>query len=637
MSFHDFSGPSSTSTSPTNTTGSGGSSSAATTGTSGGGGNGGSSGSSGQGPSVTPVPEELISYNEKYANATPLLYRDDVIKAAVTVLISKNKPNPALTGLPGVGKSSVVGEIARRIVAADPTIPRQLKNTTVYELRINDLMSGTAYRGQLEEKIKAIIAFASKMDCIIFIDEMHTVMSRRSADEGMADALKPALADGTFRCIGATTSNEWNQITADPAMARRFTPVIVDEPTPTQTAGILRHVLPSYLDHYTTGDIIATPQTLDDALIEDIITVADAELPGHRPDKTLTLLDRSFAASTVALSKRLNKGTVIGPTPLTVSRTRIDTTAASLTGRGAASKASLTGPRLRTALTDALATVRHQDHVVDTAVTRVSRFNRGLFTGHRPEVWMFAGPSGVGKTEIASRIADTVGDDPMIRLNMSEYRSSTSTANLIGAGKGLVGYSDAAEMPFDPVKTNPRQYILLDEIEKAHPAVWQLFLQVFDTGELRMTDGTVLDFSHCVIIMTTNAAKSLCSGKNHPGFSVAPVSTTSNGPDGPVEHKALLKELSTVFTTEFLGRITWITAFNPITEDVYRDIITDLYAEHRTRIIARRPDYTDLLPETVPTDDLDRLTATFVPDSGARPALPAVAGYIEDTLDAAGV
>lgn len=560
----------------------------------------------------------LIDYNAKFAAATPILFREQVIRQLEAILIGKNKPNALLVGPAGVGKTAIVEELARRIAANDPTLPHRLVGMRVYELPLSNVVAGSSYVGQLEEKLKSVIDFASdpKQKVILFIDEIHMLVGESQVYDKIGQMLKPALARGDIKVIGATTVQEASNLVDDPALNRRFSRVIVDEFTREQTLTILENARGGLMAHY--GHKVTVP----DAVLPAIVDVADQyhAAGAHRPDNALTLMDRAcgdaIVARKVAEEEAKNdpvlKASLTAVPIVPVTENILKRTALRLM-TGNAQKNDFDVADLRADLS----VIRGQDGPIDELVDLIRRNDLDLFPKTVPLTVLLAGASGVGKTEVTKIIARRLtGVDPII-LNMTEYHSPASINRIIGAPAGYVGSDSKAELPFDCLDSNPYQVILLDEFEKADKAVQRLFMSAFDEGSIKTSRNKIVDFSRAIIIATTNAGHT--TGKSSRiGFG-----------DGPSNVRAAtVKTLAQWFDPELLNRFQSIVTFNGIDKDAYRQIVADCYARETARILAgnRRV----ALPAAIPDDELDAIVEeTYVPEFGARPAGRAVRKFIE--------
>lgn len=573
----------------------------------------------------------LTDYNDKFAAALPAEFRDDVIDRMAAALISKNKPNAILLGPAGVGKTRVVEELARRIATNDPAVPPRLRNKTIYELNLSSLVAGTMYRGMMEQKLEALISFAKdpKNGVILFIDEIHQLVPADSHGSGsheeIAQSLKPALARGDLRVIGATTDQEGRRLASDPAFARRFTRIGISELNQDQTRQVLCTALPSLLSHYKNA------VSADETVLEHVIALADEHMTTlHRPDSALTLLDRSLAKLTVKRHKPDIAALMTPGAMLPLTRAVIKETAESMHGSDAVARGFD-----EQALTEALSRIQGQDPVCARAITLLRRDARGLFPRRQPMGWMFAGTSGVGKTEVARQIAHSImGTEPII-LNMAEFSESVSITRLLGSATGYIGSDSNKEMPFDPLDANPRQVIVLDEFEKAHRDVQRIFLSALQEGTVRMASGKTVDFSKALIIATTNAGRDqIAKG----GLSLGFTPTSAVGAPS-LTREQLTKALTnqhggTGFEPELLGRFSWIVAFDVISSEVYGQVLSTTFTRLRGQIERTNPFLAASLPDELTDDQIaEFIDSSYVPAQGARPAETTIRNWIEDVLD----
>lgn len=569
--------------------------------------------------------DSLINYNERFAGADPALYRDAVINRTMAALISKAKPNALLRGPAGVGKTRVVEEIARRIANGNGSVPPVLRDKIIYELPLAALISGASMVGEMEARVQAVIEFATDPDnhAILFIDEIHQiVMSDSGANQQydkVAQQLKPALARGDLHVIGATTSQESRRIDNDPAFARRFTAIGVGELDREQTAEIVESTLGSHTAHYRNQIEV------DPSMVPDIIRLADEHLTTlHRPDSALTLLDRTMAAASVRLNSMINDKLMPVGSIMTLNRAMINETAESMHGSDAG-KPGYHPEELALALGEVL----EQQEVCEEVVRRLTTRRMHLFTRRNPEAWMFAGSSGVGKTRVAEIIAKVMLGTKPILLNMAEYSEAHSKSSLIGSPPGYVGSMSNKEMPFDELEANPHQVIVLDEFEKCHREVANLFLGALNSGTMRMASGKELDFSKALVIATTNAgAGQISKGDMRLGFGAS----GSHSRASAIPRDRLTKALSEKFSPELLGRFSWLTAFNTIDRDTYKLVLSAAYTRLREEVCEVNPFFAENLPADLDEEQLEELTAAnYVREQGARTAEPAVREWIENT------
>lgn len=603
-------------------------------GTSGAGGPGGHSPGPVPGPragTLDDVKDMLIDYNERFKNASPTLFRDGILTQAISVLIGKDKPNPLLVGSAGVGKTRIVEDIARRIENNDPLVPAQLRGHTVYELPLSNLVAGAGLVGELETRLAMLVDFATspRTKAILFVDEVHLLQDAKNpVYRTVAQILKPALARGSMRLIGATTLQESRSFGNDPAFQRRFTRLIVDELDRAQTFEVLKSARGSYVQHY------GSRVTVSDTVLEQLVVIADesSRADAHRPDSALTLLDRSFADSVVSHSAAIARAAAAGDTAtvqalqavtvLHLNEKKLRSVALRL-ATGMAAKT----PFDRAEMTTALARLKGQDVITGELVDALVRENLGVFPRRRPTAWMLAGPSGTGKTEAAKIVSQHLTGQPPIILNMGEYTTAHEASKLIGSGPGYLGSDSDQEMPFDSLESNPYRVILLDEAEKAHQSIHQLFLTALDDGWMRMASGKIIDFSKATIIATTNAAQESVS-KKALGFK-----PNGHGPEDVLTRQQLVRALQGVFAPEFLGRFSQLVAFAAIDKDTYTQILLASYERERLRICTDNPRMGAKVPTGIDPGVLkDIVTATFLADQGARPAQGAARTLIEDSL-----
>lgn len=573
----------------------------------------------------TNIMELLINYNEKYKFADPILFRENIVNQTLGVLVTKNKPNALLIGPAGTGKTKIVEDIARLLACNNSLIPDCLKEYIIYELPLSNIVSGSKYVGDLEAKIKAVVDFASDPcnKAIIFIDEIHQLVGgeNNNAYNKIAQILKPALARGDFKCIGATTTQEVTNLSSDPAFNRRFSRIIVNELSSEQTIEIIKNVRQSLMSHYQ--NIV-----VDDSICEKVVQIADQfrTSGSHRPDNAVTLLDRAMGDALIerkiAEQKAVydpNIATVLASNPLIyLTERKLKATAICI----------MTGVETlndfnEAAVRDKLSIIRGQDDIIETLIDMLKRRNLALFPSTKPLTFLFAGSSGVGKTEITKIISQEItGCEPII-LNMTEYNSSASINRIIGAPAGYVGYDSNAELPFDSLASNPYKVILLDEFEKCDKAVQRLFMSAFDEGYIKTNRGEQIDFSKSIIIATTNAAHK--DTKNALGFTNSEVANEVTN----------IRELSYWFDTELLNRFSKILTFRKLEAIDYRQIIADLYEREVARIKSTQ---IVSIPDVISDDKLDKIvTNTYVPEFGARPARKAVEEFIQDEVIASQV
>lgn len=563
--------------------------------------------------------EYLINYNEKFKADPPILFRDGVIQQTLACLIGRFKPNALLVGPAGVGKTKIVEDIARRIAVHDILVPDKLKDYTIWELPLTNIVAGSGLVGEVERKTKNIIKFASNPDnkVILFIDEIHQLIGTSKVYEQIAQIMKPALARGDMKVIGATTSQEAQNLMDDPAFNRRFTRLIVDEFSVDQTKTILQGMTTMMFDHYDKKIAI------NDKILEEVVKVADeyTTIGSHRPDNAITLLDR--AMSTAYIQRKVMEAKAQNDPQMQAALTAMPITSLSKSQLRATALKMMTGNNERVeidtaALRQELDVIKGQPEAIDFLIDTIERDNLGLYPRKKPLTILFAGNSGVGKTEVVKIIANYITGMKPIILNMTEFNSNMSVERIIGAPAGYVGYDSKGELPFDILESNPYQIILLDEFEKGHRSVQRLFMSAFDEGYIKTAKGKSIDFSKSIIIATTNAGHT--TKTETIGF------TDNNAND------ASITDLSAYFDIELLTRFTKIINFNPITKDLFRDIVKDTYARQISGIKAMHPSFT-FLPNVMDDATADDLTDRhYEKEYGARPIKLIIQRYIEDTV-----
>ena len=567
-------------------------------------------------------PEDyLINYNEQFKNEPPILFRDAVIQQTLSCLIGKFKPNALLIGPAGVGKTKIVEDIARRIANNDILIPAKLQDYTIWELPLSNIVSGSGLVGEVERKTKDIIKFASDPNnkVILFIDEIHMLIGQSKTYEQIAQIMKPALARGNMKVIGATTSQEAQNLMDDPAFNRRFTRLIVDEFSVEQTEVILNNMATSMFDHYD-HKIAINP-----ALIKEVVKVADEyrTMGSHRPDNAITLLDRAMSTAYIqrkvmevqAQNDPQMQAAIAAMPTMSLSKSQLKLTAMKLmTGNN--EKVIVDVKEMK----DKLNVIKGQDEAIAYLADAIERDNLSLFPRTKPLTILFAGNSGVGKTEVVKIVANYITGVKPIILNMTEYQDNSTINRIIGSPAGFVGYDSKVELPFDILESNPYQIILLDEFEKAHRSVQRLFMSAFDEGYIKTARGKIIDFTKSIIIATTNAGH-----------------TTKSDPigfieDDDVQSDASVSDLSRFFDVELLNRFTKVINFNPITRKLFTEIAADTYKRNVQTIKDKHPSFTFLADEM---DDatLEKFTKdNFVKEYGARPIKAAIQKYIEDAV-----
>ncbi|MBI1282876.1 MAG: ATP-dependent Clp protease ATP-binding subunit ClpA [Thiobacillus sp.] len=526
----------------------------------------------------------------------PLIGRDNELTRVIQTLCRRRKNNPLLVGEAGVGKTAIAEGLARRII--EGTVPEILAESTVYALDMGALLAGTKYRGDFEQRLKGVLKqLSDNSRAILFIDEIHTLIGAGAASGGTLDAsnlLKPALSSGNLRCIGATTYTEYRGIfEKDHALSRRFQKVDVPEPSVTETVAILRGLKSRFEDHHGvkyTSAALTTAAQLSARYIND----------RHLPDKAIDVIDEAGAAQRI-LPKSKQKRLI---TPR-----EIEDIIAKIARIPPKSVSSDDKSSLKTLDRDLKAVVFGQDAAIDALANAIKMSRSGLGNPQKPiGNFLFSGPTGVGKTEVARQLAYVLGVE-LLRFDMSEYMERHAVSRLIGAPPGYVGF-DQGGLLTEAVSKHPYAVILLDEVEKAHPDIFNVLLQVMDHGTLTDTNGRKADFRNVVLIMTTNAGAEMLN-KSTIGFSNSRESGDEMG------------EIKRMFTPEFRNRLDAIIPFAQLSEPVVMQVVDKFLMQLEEQLHEKKV-------EAVFTDALKAYLAKhgFDPLMGARP----MARLIQDTI-----
>jgi len=526
----------------------------------------------------------------------PLIGRDREVERVIQVLCRRRKNNPLLVGEAGVGKTAIAEGLAARIVAGD--IPEILAQSTVYSLDMGALLAGTKYRGDFEQRLKAVLKqLQEDPNSMLFIDEIHTLIGAGAASGGTLDAsnlLKPALSKGSLRCIGATTYNEYRSIfEKDHALSRRFQKIDVEEPTVDETIQILRGLKSRFESHHGvrySETALTSAAELSARFIND----------RHLPDKAIDVIDEAGAAQRILPKSKQRK--VIG-------KGEIEEVVAKIARIPPRNVSSDDRNALKTLDRDLKAVVFGQNKAIDALAAAIKMSRSGLGNPQKPiGAFLFSGPTGVGKTEVARQLAYTLGVE-LIRFDMSEYMEPHAVSRLIGAPPGYVGFDQGGQLT-EAITKHPYSVLLLDEIEKAHPDIFNILLQVMDHGTLTDNNGRKADFRNTVIVMTTNAGADTLT-KSDMGF----LKGERRGDE--------MADIKRTFTPEFRNRLDAIISFASLDQDVIMQVVDKFLLQLEAQLQEKRVEATF-------TDALRHYLAKkgFDPLMGARP----MARLIQDAI-----
>jgi ATP-dependent Clp protease ATP-binding subunit ClpA len=477
----------------------------------------------------------------------PVIGRTDEIERLSQILCRRRKNNPLLVGEAGVGKTAIAEGLAKKIVDGD--IPDVLKNTTIYSLDLGSLIAGTKYRGDFEQRLKNVLKELSKKpDSILFIDEIHTIIGAGSASGGTLDAsnlLKPALAKGELRCIGATTFTEFRSVfEKDHALTRRFQKIDIEEPSIPNSIEILKGLKNSFEKHHKV-------KFLNNAITAAVELSAKYITDRRLPDKAIDVIDEAGALQKILPKAKQKK---------TISSKEIEEVISKIAKIPSKNINQDDRSMLRNLERDLKAIIFGQDEAINKLSTAIKMSRSGLLADNKPiGSFMFSGPTGVGKTEVAKQLAYTLGIE-LIRIDMSEFMERHSVSKLIGAPPGYVGFDQGGTLT-EAVNKNPYAVLLLDEIEKAHPDVHNILLQIMDNGFLTDSNGRKIDFRNITLIMTTNVGAESLS-KSNLGF--------VNAKQETLDEKA---EINKAFSPEFRNRIDAIVAFAPLQHETILKVV----------------------------------------------------------------
>ena len=490
----------------------------------------------------------------------PLIGRHDEVERCIQVLCRRRKNNPLLVGDPGVGKTAIAEGLARRIVSQD--VPEILSNTTIFSLDMGSLLAGTRYRGDFEERLKAVVQeLEDHPDSVLFIDEIHTVIGAGATSGGAMDAsnlLKPALQGGKLRTMGSTTYKEFRQhFEKDRALSRRFQKIDVTEPSVEDTVKILKGIKGYFEDHHSikyTADAIKTAVELAARYITD----------RKLPDKAIDVIDEAGAAQRLLPESKRRK---------TIGVKEIETVVAKIARIPPKTVSKDDAATLRDLEASLKRVVFGQDTAIEALSAAIKLARAGLREPEKPiGSYLFAGPTGVGKTEVAKQLADTLGVE-LLRFDMSEYMEKHAVSRLIGAPPGYVGFDQGGQLT-DGVDQHPHCVLLLDEIEKAHPDVYNVLLQVMDHGTLTDHNGRSVDFRNVILIMTSNAGAAE-QAKSAIGFG----RDRREGEDTAA--------IERTFTPEFRNRLDAVISFAPLPKSIILQVVEKFVLQLEAQLMDR--------------------------------------------------
>jgi ATP-dependent Clp protease ATP-binding subunit ClpA len=546
----------------------------------------------------SPLEQFTLNLNQhaRDGKIDPLIGREAEVERVIQVLCRRRKNNPLLVGEAGVGKTAIAEGLAWRITQND--VPEVLSEATVYSLDMGALLAGTKYRGDFEQRLKAVLkALKQNKHAILFIDEIHTLIGAGAASGGTLDAsnlLKPALASGQLKCIGATTFNEYRGIfEKDAALSRRFQKIDIVEPSVEQTVDILKGLKSRFEEHHSVkyaANALQAAAELSAKYIND----------RHLPDKAIDVIDEAGAAQRILPKNKQKK---------TITKSEIEEIVAKIARVPIHSVTSDDRSKLRNLERDLKNVVFGQEEAIDALAAAIKMTRAGLGKVDKPiGSFLFSGPTGVGKTEVAKQLAYILGID-LVRFDMSEYMERHAVSRLIGAPPGYVGF-DQGGLLTEAITKKPHAVLLLDEIEKAHPDIFSVLLQVMDHGTLTDNNGRKADFRNVIIIMTTNAGAETMN-KSTIGF-------TSKREQGDE-----MGDIKRMFTPEFRNRLDAIISFRALDEQIILQVVDKFLLQLESQLQEKRVEVTF-------TDALRKHLAVkgFDPLMGARP----MQRLIQDTI-----
>ncbi|HCU88561.1 MAG TPA: ATP-dependent Clp protease ATP-binding subunit ClpA [Gammaproteobacteria bacterium] len=526
----------------------------------------------------------------------PLIGRQHEIERTIQILCRRRKNNPLFVGEAGVGKTAIAEGLAKKIV--DKEIPEILENATIYSLDLGALLAGTKYRGDFEKRLKNVLAQLDKEPgAVLFIDEIHTIIGAGAASGGVMDAsnlIKPVLASGDLKCIGSTTYQEYRGIfEKDRALSRRFQKIDVDEPSVEETFKILRGLKSRFEKHH---DVKYTNQALRSASELTQRYINDR----HLPDKAIDIIDEAGARQRLLSPSKRKKTIGVGDIEEIIAKiARVPPKAVSTSDRESLQKLERNLKMV----------VFGQDQAIGSLAAAIKMSRSGLGNTEKPiGSFLFAGPTGVGKTEVTRQLAQIMGIE-LIRLDMSEYMERHTVSRLIGAPPGYIGY-DTGGLLTEAITKQPHSVLLLDEMEKAHPDVFNILLQVMDHGTLTDTNGRKTDFRNVIIVMTTNAGADRIS-RSSIGFTMQDHSSDA------------LEEIKRMFSPEFRNRLDAIIQFNPLDPETIGHVVDKFLIELETQLDTKKV-----------TMDIDAEAKVWLAEHGHDPKMGArpMARLIQDKI-----
>jgi ATP-dependent Clp protease ATP-binding subunit ClpA len=514
-------------------------------------------------PKQSNLAQFTINLNEKArrGQTDPLIGRDDVLERVQQILCRRTKNNPLLVGEPGVGKTAIAEGLAAKINSGD--VPELLKSAEVYALDMGSLMAGTKFRGDFEERLKSILKeLQERPNAILFIDEIHTLIGAGSTSGGSLDAsnlLKPTLTQGELSFMGSTTHKEYRSIfEKDRALARRFQRVDINEPSADEALQILQGLKTRYEDFH---NVIFTPSALQAAVELSVKHVSGKQLP----DKAIDVLDE--AGSRARMRARNNER-------LSITVAEIEQVVSSISGVPVKSVSANDRQQLRDLDKNLKSVIFGQDQAIEALVAAIRMNRSGLGRENKPVgSFLFAGPTGVGKTEVTKQLAYFLGCS-FLRYDMSEYMEKHSVSRLIGAPPGYVGFNEGGLLT-EALNKNPYCILLLDEIEKAHPDITNILLQVMDNGTLTDPSGRTSDFKHAIIVMTTNAG-AIDVAKQ--GIGILPAQSSSRSQDA----------IKNAFSPEFINRLDAVIHFSQLQESIVYQVVDKFLAELESQLAQKK-------------------------------------------------